>query len=245
MKKLVWLLLLLARTVTSQTLEPLHADELVASGVQAYTQDGPTAALPQFEKALAMYRSANDKQKEAIVLGYLANCQRRLGNLNQAVDLAQNALSIKEALGDRDEIGKTHNQLGLIYWDLADYPTASRHLHQAIALGSELGDAQLEGSAHNNLGLVFDEQGDYTESLKHYHRALELDRRAQFERGESDVLGNIGGVSLQLGRYREALQSYRQAFAISERLGLKPSQAEDLENIALCLDGIGEVDESI
>ena len=245
MKKLVWLLLLLARTVTSQTLEPLHADELVASGVQAYTQDGPTAALPQFEKALAMYRSANDKQNEAIVLGYLANCQRRLGNLNQAVDLAQNALSIKEALGDRDEIGKTHNQLGLIYWDLADYPTATRHFRQAIAIGSEVGDAQLEGSAHNNLGLVFDEQGDYTESLKHYHLALELDRRAHFERGESDALGNIGGVPLQLGRYREALGWYRQALAISERLNLRPSQAEDLENIALCLQGIGEIDESM
>jgi CHAT domain-containing protein/Tfp pilus assembly protein PilF len=192
-----------------------------------------------------MYRSLNDKGNEAVVLGYLANCQRRLGNLTQAADLAQNALTMKETLGDRDEIGKTHNQLGLIYWDLADYPTAIKHLQQAIAIGKDLGDGQLEGSAHNNLGLVFDEQGDYTESLKHYHRALELDRSARFERGESDVLGNIGGVSLQLGRYREALQSYRQALAISERLGLKPSQAEDLENIALCLQGIGEVDESI
>jgi CHAT domain-containing protein/Tfp pilus assembly protein PilF len=245
MKRSVWLLLLLARAVTSQTLAPLHADELVASAKQAYTNDGPTAALPQFEKALAMYRSANDKRNEAIVLGYLANCQRRLGNLKQAADLAQNALSMKEALGDRDEIGKTHNQLGLIYWDLADYPTAIRHLQQAITIGKELDDAQLEGSANNNLGLVFDEQGDYTQSLEHYHRALDLDRSSHFERGESDALGNIGGVSLQLGRYREALEWYRQALAISERLGLKPSQAEDLEDIALCLEGIGEVDESI
>jgi CHAT domain-containing protein/Tfp pilus assembly protein PilF len=152
---------------------------------------------------------------------------------------------MKEALGDRAEIGKTHNQLGLIYWDMADYPSAVKQLEQAIDIGGSLHDAQLEGSALNNLGLVFDERGEYQRSLQQYQRALELHRASHFERGEGDTLGNIGGIHLLLGQFREALSYYRQALAISQRLSMKPAESDDLGNIALCLEGTGEVDESL
>jgi CHAT domain-containing protein/Tfp pilus assembly protein PilF len=245
MMRYAWLLLLLARVAASQTEAPARPDDLLAAAKQAYAQQGPAAALPKFEKVLTLYRSGKDQRSEAITLGYIANCHRRLGNLKQALDLAQKALAMKENLGDRNEVGTTHNQLGLIYWDLADYPSAIKELQQAIEIGESLGDAQLEGSALNNLGLVFDERGDYQQSLPQYRRALELHRSSHFERGEGDALGNIGGVSLMLGRFSEALQYYRQALAISQRLGLKPAEADDLGDIALCLKGIGEIDESV
>jgi CHAT domain-containing protein/Tfp pilus assembly protein PilF len=245
MTKYALLLLLLARAAAAQTEPPVSPDELLAKAKQAYTQEGPSPALPQFEKVLAVYRTAKDQRGEAVTLGYLANCQRRLGNLDQALELARKALTMKEQLGDRGEIGKTHNQLGLIYWDRADYPSAIKELEQAIDIGRSLGDAQLEGSAVNNLGLVFDERGDYQRSLQQYHRALELHRSSHFERGEGDALGNIGGVYLLLGKFRDGLDYYRQALAISQRLGLKPAEADDLGNIALCLKGVGEMDDSL
>jgi CHAT domain-containing protein/Tfp pilus assembly protein PilF len=245
MLKHLCLLLLLAPGAVAQTAAPGPPDDLLAKAKLAYIQDGPAAALPQFEKALTIYRAANDQRNEAVALGYIANCHRRLGNLNQALEMAQNALAMKEKLGDRGEVGKTHNQLGLIYWDLADYPAAIKELEQAIEIGRSLGDAQLEGSAVNNLGLVFDERGDYQRSLQQYRRALELHRSSHFERGEGDALGNIGGVYLLLGRFREAVEYYQQALTISQRLGLKPAEADDLGNIALCLKGLGEIDGAV
>jgi CHAT domain-containing protein/tetratricopeptide (TPR) repeat protein len=245
MRKNTWLLLVLLQAAALQAQGPVRPNELLASAKEAYTQQGPAAALPQFEKALTIFRGAHDERNEAVTLGYLANCHRRLGNLKQALELGREALATKERLEDRDEIGKTHNQLGLIYWELADYPAAIKELEQAIELGRSLGDLQLEGSAANNLGLVFDEQGDHQASLKQYRLALELNRKSHFERGEGDVLGNIGGVSLLLGRFREALGYYREALAISQRLGLKPAETDDLGNIAVCLNGIGEIDESL
>lgn len=238
--------ILFACAAVSQTSTPGNpADELLAKARQLYTQEGPATALPQFEKALEMYRTANDRHATAVTLGYIANCQRRLGNLKQALEIAQQALAMKEKLGDRGEIGKTRNQMGLIYWEMADYPSAIQQLQQAIDIGNSLHDAQLEGSALNNLGLVFDERGDYQSSLQQYQRALELHRSSHFERGEGDTLGNIGGINLLLGRFREALSYYRQALAISQRLGLKPAESDDLGNIALCLEGTGDIDESL
>ena len=216
--------------------------ELLAKGKQAYTQEGPKVALPEFEEALKMFRISHDRHGEAVTLGYIANCHRKLENLDKALEFAQQALTMKQDLGDRDEIGKTHNQLGLIYWERAEYPAAIQHLKQAIEIASSISDKELEGSARNNLGLVFDERGDYKQSLEQYQHALELHRSTHFERGEGDTLGNIGGVYLLLGKFRDALPYYQQASVISDRLGLKPASSDDLGNTALCLAGIGDID---
>jgi CHAT domain-containing protein/Tfp pilus assembly protein PilF len=230
-------------TVTAWTQESHpSAQERLTKAKQLYTQEGPKAALPEFEETLKMFQADKDRLGEAVALGYIANCHRKLENLDKALEFAQQALHMKEGLGDRDEIGKTHNQLGLIYWERADYPGAIQHLQQAIEIASTVDDKELEGSARNNLGLVFDEQGDFKQSLEQYQRALELHRTTHFERGEGDTLGNIGGVYLLLGKFREALPYYQQALAISERLGLKPASSDDLGNIALCLAGTGDID---
>lgn len=234
-------LALLCVTAWPQDAHPSPQQRLTKAK-QLYTQEGPKAALPEFEEALKTFQANKDRHGEAVVLGYIANCQRKLENLDKALEFGQQALHMKEELGERDEVGKTHNQLGLIYWEKADYPGAIQHLQQGIEIASALNDKELEGSARNNLGLVFDERGEYKQSLEQYQRALELHRSTHFERGEGDTLGNIGGVYLLLGRFKEALPYYQQALGISERLGLKPASSDDLGNIALCLLGTGDID---
>ena len=234
-------LALLGCTSAAQQAQP-SAQDLLVKGRQTYLQEGPKQSLPDFEKALSMFRALHDRHGEAVALGYIATCHRRLENLDRALEFAQQALHLKEELGDRGEMGNTHNQLGLIYWERAEYPAAIEHLNQAIEIASSVGDHELEGSALNNLGLVWDEKGDHLRALEHYQHALEVNRDAHFERGESDALGDIGGVYLLLGRFREAIPYYQQAFEISQRLGLKPSSSLDLGNMALCLAGTGDVD---
>src|SRR5216683_6887585 len=142
--KYAFYIALLAATAGAQDAEP-PAQVRLAKAKQLYTQEGPKAALPEFEEALKMFRASKDRHGVAVVLGYIANCQRKLENLDKALEFAQQALHMKEELGDRDEIGKTHNQLGLIYWERADYPGAIQHLQQAIEIASTVDDKELEG----------------------------------------------------------------------------------------------------
>jgi CHAT domain-containing protein/Tfp pilus assembly protein PilF len=245
MRKYFWLFFLAAEVAASQSAVPPTLDDRLAQARQIYTQDGPLAALPELEELLNLYRKAGNQSKEAVTLGYIANCHRRLGNLQKALQTARTSLAMKEKYGDQSEIGKSHNQIGLIYWELADYPSAVSEFQQAIQIGETQADPELEGSARNNLGMVHDEQGDFEASLKEYRRALVIHRASHFARGEGDTLGNIGGVFLQLGRFREALGYYQQALEISRKNGLKPAAAEDLENAATCLKNIGEIDEAL
>ncbi len=224
---------------------PPAPEDLLVKAREVYEEKGPSEALPLFEKALAGYRAAGDRKGEAITLGLVGNCHKRLGDLDEALALLRQALAMKRELGDRLEEGKTLSHLGLVYWERAEYPEAIRNLEEAAAIGRDLGEPKLEGSALNNLALVYDELGDYGKSVAQYRRALDLYRRTDFPRGEGDTLGNLGGVALLLGRFREALGFYRQALAISQRLGNKPAMSQDLGNLALCHAGLGEVSEAV
>ena len=111
-----------------------RAQGFLTKGKQLYTQQGPKPALQQFEEALKIFRSSQDRHGEAVTLGYVANCERKLGNLDQALEFAHQALRMKQELGDRGEIGNTQNQLGLIYWERSEYPNAIQHLNDAIRI---------------------------------------------------------------------------------------------------------------
>ena len=221
------------------------AANVLAHARQLYNEEGARAALPEYEKALALFRSEGDRKNEAITIGLIGNCYKKFGEHQKALEYLQRALAMKREIGDRLEEGKTLSHLGLLYWDMSQYPQAIEHLTKAIAIGHELGDRVLEASARNNLGLVYDELGDYRKSLDEYNRALELYKGTDFERGVSDTIGNIGGKHLLLGEYAEALRYYQQSLAIDERLKLKPAITVDLENIALCYIGLGRAQEAI
>ena len=221
-----------------------RAADVLARAKELYATEGPKVALPEFEKALELFRKDNDKKNEAITLGLIGNCHKRFGDFPKAEDYLRRALAMKRGIGDRLEEGKTLSHLGLLYREMSEYAKAIDHYNQAIAIGQQLGDRILEGSARNNLGLVYDDLGDYRRSLEQYDRALQL-YGADFERGTSDALGNIGGVSLLLGEYAKALGYYQQALEIDERNKLKPGIVLDLQNIGLAYTGLGRLTEAL
>jgi CHAT domain-containing protein/Flp pilus assembly protein TadD len=222
-----------------------NADETLAHARQTETEQGPQAALPEFEHALGLYRDQHDRHGEAITLGAIGNCHEGLGEYASAIDFLNRSLAMKRELGNRLEEGKTLSNLGLVYWDLGDYPKALEHFNRGLDIAHEIKDQKLEGTVLNNLGLVYDELGEYKRSLPQYQRALEIQRSVHFEEGESNTLGNIGGVYLLLGRYREALPYYEQSLEIDERSKRKQGASLDLGNIALCQLGLGEPEEAV
>ncbi|MHB8654055.1 MAG: CHAT domain-containing protein [Terriglobia bacterium] len=221
------------------------AEEILAHARQTAAQGDPRAALPEFDRALALYQTQHDPHGEAQTLNAIGNTYENLGDFDKALDYLHRALAIKQELGDRLEEGKTLSNLGLVFWDQADYPKAIEHFNRSLQIAREVKDQKLEGTVLNNLGLVYDEMGEYTRSLDYYKQALEIQRGIHFERGESNTLGNIGGVQLNLGRYRAALPYYQQALEIDERLKLKRGASLDLGNIAQCQIGMGQLGEAV
>jgi len=236
---LVASLALAALSAAAQSVPP-SPDEALAKARKTMLEEGPRAALPQYERALALYREAGDQLGETTALRCIGVCYRRLGEFRTALERLEAVLARTRELGQRRAEAETLNNLGLVCWELGEYGRAIECLERSIAIAREVGDVRTEGASLNNLSLVYDEQGDYERSLEQYERALELHRRNNDLESESYTLGNIGGVHLLLGRYRQAMDYYRRALAISEKLGSKPSMSMDLGNLGHCQLGLGQ-----
>ena len=245
----LWIPLFAAPVLSAGQAEPLQSDKAavdaqVERARKVYSQEGPLAAVPLYEEALAGYRRLGDRLGEAIVLGYLGNCHKHDGDYDKALELLHEALAIKESLNATLEIGKTLSHLGLVHWEKGDYSQALERFDQALAKSEESQNTQLRAAVLNNLSLVYDEQGDYRKSLAQYERALALHREQGDEEGEAYTLGNIGGVHYTLGEFRQAISYHAQAYALSRKLNLKPSQSQDLGNLALCHLELDELPEA-
>ena len=117
---------------TSATQPPKAADVL-AHARDLYSTEGARTALPEFEKALALFRTTGDRKGEAITLGLIGNCYKRFGEFSKALDYLQRALSMKHQIGERAEEGKTLSHLGLLYRDMGQYPQAIEYFQKGIA----------------------------------------------------------------------------------------------------------------
>jgi CHAT domain-containing protein/Flp pilus assembly protein TadD len=221
------------------------ADEILAHARQMSKQGDSQSALPEFDRALALYRENKDRHGEAQALNEIGNTYIDLGNFPKALDYLQRALAIKKELGDRLEIGKTLSNLGLVYWNLSDYPKAIDHFNQSLQIAREVKDQKLEGSVLNNMGLVNDELGDYSHSFDDYQQALKIQNAIHFEEGVSNTLGNLGGWYLLHGQYAEGIPYYKQALEIDERLKRKQEASLDLGNIAYGQNGLGQMDKAL
>jgi len=136
-------LLFVAVTLSATAHNGPTADELLAHAKSVYSSAGSSAALPEYEKALAAYQALQNRHGEAITLGLIGNCYKHLGDRTRALDFLERALKIKQGLGDRLEEGRTISNIGLVYWEAGDYPKAIDDFNRAIAIAREVHDLRL------------------------------------------------------------------------------------------------------
>src|SRR5262249_47567269 len=129
------------------------AADVLAHARELYTREGPKAALPEYEKALALFQKDKDRKNEAFTIGLIGNCYKKFGDFPKAEEYLQRALRMKRDLGERLEEAKTLSHLGLLHWEMSDYKKAVEYYNQSIAIARQLQDRVMEAAARNNLAL--------------------------------------------------------------------------------------------
>uniref|UniRef100_UPI0037040136 tetratricopeptide repeat protein n=1 Tax=Halomicronema hongdechloris TaxID=1209493 RepID=UPI0037040136 len=64
-----------------------------------------------------------------------------MGQYEQALDYYQEALAIRQEIGDRSGEGTTRNNIGAVYDNLGQYESALDYYQEALAIRQEIGDA--------------------------------------------------------------------------------------------------------
>lgn len=159
---------------------------------------------------------------------------RRTGELDTALELIKNCLSLRMELGNTYATGDPLNEIGISYARKGDFDLALKYLEQSLKIFEDAGNKAQIVKIRNNIGMIYSNKGERDQALELYRKALVTSEELGNKRYVSAISLNIGLIYYSRGELNSALDFYQKSAAIFEEL---ESQAE----IAFCLNNIGMV----
>ncbi len=162
------------------------------------------------------------------------------GDYGAALQHYQQALKIKEKLGDRAGVAKSLHQIGRIHQQRGEYGAALQHYEQALKIAEEIGDRAGVAISLHQIGMIHQARGDYSAALKHYQQSLKIAEEIGDRAGVASSLHQIGMIHHDRGEYAAALQHYEQALKIAEEIGHRAGVAKSLHQIGMIHQARGD-----
>jgi eukaryotic-like serine/threonine-protein kinase len=174
---------------TTSSLEALQAFSI---GRKAYSEKGPAAALPYYQRAIQLDPN--------FAMGYwaVAAGYTGLGEVGRANEYFTKAFELREHASEREKL----------LFSAAYYENVTGELEKATQTYQEwIGAYPRDPTAHLDLGNAYAEQAQYEKAAESYRECLRLDPQT----GSS--YGNLANASLALQRFDEAQQIIQRAQA--------------------------------
>jgi serine/threonine protein kinase/predicted ATPase len=219
--------------------EPAKLAHAHATLAQFYIDVGKApAASRAVAPALQYARESGDKLAEADALRLRSVISRLVGNNDESLRLAEQALALcAEVDAEREKRADTRtsdprggnqvllaratilNGRGTTLWSMGRLEESIESYAEALVIYRALGMPRLEARALNNMGIVFAALGEYEEALAHYKSALKIDQTLGDRAGVALKLGNIGQCYADLGDVDRAESYLAKALKLAEQTG--------------------------
>ncbi len=238
------LLSLQGLSVFSQSTEiqtdTLLADQYLAKARASFAKARYNEAISDFQKAAPIYRRTGLWTKNITCLDLMADCYRRTGEFEKALEVGIEALeTVQKKLGTNTlNEAKVLNTVGIIHDYKGDYKKALAYHQRSIQIKEQhLGKYHVDlAGSYNNLGVIYFYLGDYEQALNAYNQVVTIQQAAPAESVTSlgRTYNNIGMIHTLNGDYSLALQYFEKALPmILEELG------EDHPGVASPYNSIG------
>jgi serine/threonine protein kinase/tetratricopeptide (TPR) repeat protein len=195
----------------------------------AYQQQQAAAAA-----AATRARALGAKQLLAHALNQQARSLEKQGKPDEALKMAQEAVQISTAAGERIEVAKALTMMGIVRFDQGNFSEAARVYNQALVIQREIGDKRGAATTLNNIANALGEQGDLTGSVRMLENALTMFREVGDRHSTAAVLGSIAARTIQQGDLARGRTILQQGLSASREIG-------DQERTATALYNLGEV----
>lgn len=203
-------------------------------------------ALERYEKALALWRSLNDRTGEATALGHIGATYHLLGEQQKALDFFQQELRLwRDAGSPPKETAQAIHNIGIVYGSLGQYLKAIEFYLEAIPLRRAAEDRGGLASTLDSLGLAYLYAGEMQKAADYCNQAQALFRELNNLKGLANALNNIGGINFTLGDYRKALDYFGQSLKLRRALGQRVEESIALNNIGRVHDLLGEAQQAL
>jgi tetratricopeptide (TPR) repeat protein len=132
------------------------------------------SAQEEFESALGLYRAAENRRREGIVLGRLGGLLAVQGKPEAALEYLEAALEIHQETKNRRFEAFVLMDIGHLAHILGMEEEAVAHFEQALRLARFLGATMIEGAVRGNLGDLLLDQGNLEMAEHHLTGAIEI-----------------------------------------------------------------------
>lgn len=174
------------------------------------------SALESTSRAEEIARNASENFVLATALYMKGWNLVRIGKLEDALQLAEQAMQLSSEIGNPSQRAQSHNLLGAVHYMLGHYPQASQHFEQALLIFQTTGERGPAMGTINNLGEIAKARGDYQTAYERYQEALKVAREIGFRDAEMLYLSNLGGVRVNLKQYAAAEQDLQHVLVMAE-----------------------------
>ena len=145
------------------------------------------------------------------------NAHRR--GAGEAQPLAERALELADAAGDRQALAQAHNILGILASGRGEHAEARSQLERSLALASEEDDVSARAAALNNLALALRAEGELEGALELTGEALALCATVGDRHREAALANNLADLLNASGRREEAMERLKAAVALFAAIG--------------------------
>jgi len=199
-----------------------------------YFQGELVSAHQQFERALALdrreyhetYLSVANEDPGITARRQHSWCLWVLGYAEQALALAQEAVSLAEPMSHPFSLGGAHITRGTVLLLLRDWQSSQKEYEKVLALAEEyaLGDLLNYATATNALALAYQEPTEA--ALARAQQAIASLSAKGLMLGMTWFLAMLGEAFWQAGRCAEGLETIAEALALVERAGERFCEAD-------------------
>lgn len=224
---------------------PEQARALVRLATVQYLSGDYPQAREAVNRALRLYRDANDPSGQASALCHLGIIHKLTNDHDVAVEALEQSLSLYRDLADQEGQADALTQFGIVrYWQ-SDYPGATLLLKQALRLYRSTENGLGQANALHHLGLVRWLLDDYPMAAEALEKAIALYREHGNLIGMAEAQNWLGAVWCVTGRYDAAAQTQREALAVFRDMGSRFNESEALYNLGVTLGYVEDYDGAV
>ncbi|MFB9909748.1 AfsR/SARP family transcriptional regulator [Allokutzneria oryzae] len=182
--------------------------------------------LGDYDEGIRLYRQVMEVEREEGGDGGLADTLHRLGwafrrrkRYDQAATHCQQALLIRERIGDMRGQGATLTELAILHYEIGDLATSAEYCDRAYSVHRGTRDYATAGLVRTVQARIENDLCRFSKAIVHAKVAIRLCQRTRSAITEAIALQSLGDSCCALGRTAEGCRAREEALTIFEAYG--------------------------
>jgi len=151
----------------------------------------------------------------------------------KAIEYYQKSLKINKEIGNKKEVSRCFNDIGIMNRKLGNPDEAIVYLKKSLKICNETGDKKAASMRLNNIGIIYRKHGNYPKAIEYYQKSMKIREELDDKKGISKCLIDLGLIYKNQGNFPQAMEYYQKSLKINEEIGDKQGISYAFNNIGI------------